>query len=251
MIKNTRSKIIEIMENKPIISVKELASLLNVTDMTIRRNLDELADMGFVRREHGIAILLTPARKTDYYTESAEHVLEKQAIGRAALSFIQNDSSIAIDSGTTTQALIEQIPEDLPLSVITPSLTGAMALSQKNNVQVLLPEGFLHHSNRSVLLSDTASLQKYHVDIAFMSCRAFRPPIGAFEMTPTLASTKIALSQIATRIILLADFSKWGINALCNTLPMQKIDVIITDNKAPESMIRYCREQKKEVLIAN
>ena len=192
MIKNTRSKIIEIMENKPIISVKELASLLNVTDMTIRRNLDELADMGFVRREHGIAILLTPARKTDYYTESAEHVLEKQAIGRAALSFIQNDSSIAIDSGTTTQALIEQIPEDLPLSVITPSLTGAMALSQKNNVQVLLPEGFLHHSNRSVLLSDTASLQKYHVDIAFMSCRAFRPrrpPMSLPDAPPKVSSS--------------------------------------------------------------
>ena len=73
MKKERHARIIEIMQNQNIITIKDLAQQLNCTEMTVRRNLDELQNMNFVKRERGYAILLQPAKDTDYYVESGEH----------------------------------------------------------------------------------------------------------------------------------------------------------------------------------
>ncbi|MDD3795092.1 MAG: DeoR/GlpR family DNA-binding transcription regulator [Lachnospiraceae bacterium] len=245
------SKIIELMENKNVISIKELAEKLECTEMTVRRNLDELQKMNFVKREHGYAYLLSPAQSTDYYVEIQENSKEKKAIAAAAFTYLQPHASICLDSGTTVQELVDLIPDNFPLSVITPSLTAAMSLSGKKEVQVLLPGGFLHHSNRSLLLDDIAALQKYQVDLAFLSCRSFRIPGGTFEHSQTLTTTKRALASIATRRILLLDYSKWNVSSICSSVTLDHIDIIITDNKAPEESIQAAVDLGKEILIVN
>lgn len=245
------AKIIEIMEKKNTISIKELAEKLGCTEMTVRRNLDELQKKDFVRREHGYAYLLTPAKSTDYYVEIQEHALEKKAIAAVALSYIKPMSSICLDSGTTIQQMAEQLPDDLPLSVITPSLTAALSLSSKKEVQVLLPGGFLHHSNRTLLLEDVNALQKYQMDLAFLSCRSFQVPGGAFEHSQIMTTTKRALASIAARRILLLDYSKWNVSSICNSVSLEDLDIIITDNKAPEKSVKEAAELGKEILIVN
>lgn len=245
------AKIIELMEKKNVISIKELAQELGCTEMTVRRNLDELQKKEFVRREHGYAYLLTPAKSTDYYVEIQENALEKKAIAAAALTYLTPGNSICLDSGTTIQQMVEQLPEGLPLSVITPSLTAALTLSSKKEVQVLLPGGFLHHSNRTLLLEDTGVLQKYQVDLAFLSCRSFQVPGGAFEHSQTMTTTKRALASIASRRILLLDYSKWNVSSICNSIPLSALDVIITDNKAPEKSVQEAAALGKEILIVN
>ena len=85
MKKERHARIIEIMQNQNIITIKDLAQQLNCTEMTVRRNLDELQNMNFVKRERGYAILLQPAKDTDYYVESGEHEREKRAIATIAL----------------------------------------------------------------------------------------------------------------------------------------------------------------------
>lgn len=76
--KERHSKIIEIMENKNVISIKELAEQLNCTEMTVRRNLDELQQMNFIKRERGYARLLKTAQPTDYYVQIEENAKEKK-----------------------------------------------------------------------------------------------------------------------------------------------------------------------------
>ena len=154
MKKERHARIIEIMQNQNIITIKDLAQQLNCTEMTVRRNLDELQNMNFVKRERGYAILLQPAKDTDYYVESGEHEREKRAIATIALQYIHPSQSICMDSGTTIQQLITMLPMTMPLSVITPSLVGALALSDNTNIQVLIPSGVMHHTNRSILISD-------------------------------------------------------------------------------------------------
>ena len=88
MKKERHARIIEIMQNQNIITIKDLAQQLNCTEMTVRRNLDELQNMNFVKRERGYAILLQPAKDTDYYVESGEHEREKRAIATIALQYI-------------------------------------------------------------------------------------------------------------------------------------------------------------------
>jgi len=120
--------------------------------MTIRRNLDKLQEMNFVKRERGYAVLLKPAQPTDYYVQIGEHKEEKEAIAIAALKYIRPYQTICIDSGTTTQLLVETLPENIHLSVITTSLTASMTLSNNENIQVLIPTGFLHHKTVPLFL---------------------------------------------------------------------------------------------------
>lgn len=251
MIKERHSKIIEIMERQNTISIKELAEKLNCTEMTVRRNLDELQEMNFVKRERGYAILLKPAQPTDYYTQIGEHKQEKIAIAIAALAYIHPYQTICLDSGTTVQLLVDMLPGDIHLSVITPSLTASMSLSNNENIQVLIPTGFLHHKNRSLILADPDSMKHYQADVAFLSCRSFRVPGGAFEHTQSLTATKKALAAIAQKRILLVDYSKWGTNSLCNSFPLEHIDIIITDNKAPKDSVNKIVELGKEIIIVN
>lgn len=245
------SKIIEIMQNQNVISIKELAAKLGCTEMTVRRNLDELQKQNFVRREHGYAHLLTSAQSTDYYQEIRENAAEKKAIAKAAINYIQPFSSVCLDSGTTVQAMIELIPDDFPMSVITPSLTAAMALSSKKNIQVLVPGGFLHHTNRSLLFQNEQALSQYHTDVAFLSCRSFQIPGGSFEHSQTLTSTKRALASISTKRILLLDYSKWNVSSICNSIPLEDLDVIITDSKAPAESIKEVAERGIELIVTD
>lgn len=251
MKKEKHARIIEIMQKQNMISIKELAEKLNCTEMTVRRNLDELQNMNFVKRERGYALLLQPAKDTDYYVESGEHEHEKRAIASIALQYIQPSQNICVDSGTTTQQLINLLPKTMPLSIITPSLAASMTLSDYPNIQVLIPGGVMHHSNRSILISDPEWLSQFQADIAFLSCRAFRIPGGAFEHSQTLTSTKRALASIAQKKILLIDYSKWNVHSLCNSLKLTDLDIIITDNKAPLELVELAAQQKIEILIVN
>ncbi len=244
------ARIIEIMENKTAVSVKELAEKLGCTEMTARRNLDELQAQGFVKREHGYAHLLRAAASTDYYEEIRENSEEKKAIAKAALGWIHPGASVCLDSGTTIQCLVEQLPDNMPLSVITPSLTAAMDLSNKKQIQVLIPGGLLHHSNRSLLIDEQA-LRQYHADIAFLSCRSFQLPGGTFEHSHSLITTKRALASIAKTRILLLDHTKWNVSSICNCIPLDQIDILITDSKAPAENLQKAAELGKEIWVVD
>ncbi|MCI1209118.1 MAG: DeoR/GlpR family DNA-binding transcription regulator [Treponema sp.] len=239
------------MQTRNIISIKELSNLLNCTEMTVRRNLDKLQEMNFIKREHGYAVLLKNAEETDYYVQIEENKKEKEAIASIALQYLVPFESICLDSGTTIQQMVSMIPPNMPLSVITSSLTAAMTLSNNSNVQVLLPAGFLNHANRSILFVEPERIAKYKADIAFISCRAFRVPGGAFEHTQTLTATKKALASIATKRILLLDYSKWDVNSLCNSISLENLHTIITDDKAPAESVKKAAEFGTEIIVVD
>lgn len=247
---NRHAQIIEIMEQKNTISIHELAERLGCTEMTVRRNLDQMQEQNLVKREHGYAYLLKDARQTDYFEEIHENEDDKKKIASLALTYIRPNMSICLDSGTTVQQLVNLIPENMPLSVITPSLAAAMRLSSREMVQVMMPGGFLHHSNRSLLIDDPAALGKYRADLAFISCRSFQLPGGTFEHTQALTNTKRALASIAQKKILLMDHSKWNVSSIFNCIPLEQLDVIITDSKTPAEYIQRVKDLGKEILVA-
>ena len=246
-----QAKIIEIMQRKNPISVKDLSIELECTEMTVRRNLDQMQEKGLLKREHGYAYLLDATKVTDYYAEENEHVKEKEVIASLAVRFIKTGMGICMDSGTTIQKLVDIIPDHYELSVITPSLIAAFALAKRKQIQVLMPGGFLHHANRSLLLDDTASLKKFHMDLAFISCRSLQIPGGTFEYNQSLTYTKRSLAAIAEKKILLLDYSKWNVSSIFSCIPLDQIDLIISDDKTPASCIADTERTGKELLIVS
>ena len=251
MKKKKHSQIIELLENKNVMSIRELAEQLNCTEMTVRRNLDELQEMHFVKRERGFATLLGLAKPTEYLEQSAEHAPEKKAIARAAFSYIKEGDVICLDSGTTTQQLVLAFPKDYSLSLITTSLEAAVALAEHKNIQVMLPGGQMHHRNRSILIENPEEMKRFSSDVAFLSCRSLRIPGGAYEHSQALTATKKALAAIAAKRILLLDHSKWGVSSLCSSIRLEDIDVIITDTAAPSDSVEEARTHGIEVVLVS
>lgn len=251
MKKERHAKIIEILENQMICTPKELALLLNCSEMTIRRDLNELEHLDLIRRKHGCAFLLKSSRPTYFHEQMDEHQYEKEAIAKAALSFVHPYSVICIDSGTTAHTVARFLPDNIPLSVITSNLMTAIELSNRENIQVCLTGGMMYHRTRSIMIDSPESLTRHTADIAFISARAFRIPGGAFEHTYPLVETKKTLVSIAKKTVLLIDHTKCEHTSLCNSIPLQQIDVIITDNKAPVEIIQKAVGLKKEVIVVD
>ena len=247
---NRHHKIIEIMEKHGTASVHDLAASLGCTEMTIRRNLDQLQEQGIVKREHGYAYLLKAPRShsNEQFRRYNDYVSEKKAIAGKAFSMIRPGMSICLDSGSTIQYLVEMLPKEFPLSVITSSLNAAMTLCERPDIQILMPGGFLHHRNRSLLVDDADELQRYKSDIAFIACRSFQLPGGTFEYSQELTNTKRALVSVASQTVLLLDHSKWNVSSIMNCIPLEQIDIIITDDQAPADLIRRTEEHGIKVF---
>ena len=243
--------ILSIMEKQHTVSVHQLAQELGCTEMTVRRNLDQLQEQGLIKREHGYAYLIRPSVQTAYDEKHAEHMAEKRAIARAALDLIRPGMNICLDSGTTIQQLVELIPQDFPLQVITSSLPAAMTLSDHKSIQILMPGGFLHHRNRSLLIDDADELQRYRSDISFIACQSFQIPGGTFEYSQTLTNTKRALASVAKKNVLLLDHSKWNVSSIFHCIPLEQIDTIITDDQTPAEQLEQIRDYGKELLLVS
>lgn len=251
MKKDRHAQIIELLENQMVCTPKELSELLNCSEMTIRRDLNELENMNLIRRKHGCAFLVKAAKPNYFHEQIDEHQYEKEAIAKAALQFVHPYNVICIDSGTTAHTVSRFLPDNIPLSVITPNLMTALELSNKENIQTYVIGGMLYHRTKSIMTDSRESLAQHPADVAFISARAFRIPGGAFEHTYPLVETKKALVSLARKIVLLIDHTKCEHTSLCNSIPLNQIDVIITDNKTSPEIIQKSIGLGKEVIIVD
>lgn len=251
MKKDRHAKIIELLEAQMVCNSKELAQALNCSDMTVRRDLNELEHIGLIRRKHGCAFLVKDAKPNYFHEQIDEHQYEKEAIAKAALQFVRPYSVLCIDSGTTAHTFSRFLPRDIPLSVITSNLMTAVELSDKENIQTYVIGGMLFHRTKSIMTDASELLARHPADVAFISARAFRIPGGAFEHTYPLVETKKALVSIARKTVLLIDHTKCEHTSLCNSIPLNQIDVIITDNKTSPEIIQKAVGLKKEVIIVD
>ena len=248
---NRHAKIIELLESQMVCTSKELSQLLNCSEMTIRRDLNELEQMNLVHRKHGCAFLAKNAKPNYFHEQIDEYQHEKEAIAKAALQFVHPYNVLCIDSGSTAHTVSRFLPDNIPLSVITPNLMTAIELSNKENIQTYIIGGMLFHRTKSIMTDTSALLSKHPADVAFISARAFRIPGGAFEHTYPLVETKKALVSIAKKTVLLIDHTKCEHTSLCNSIPLNQIHVIVTDNKTSPEIIQKAVGLKKEVIIVN
>ncbi|MBO5520191.1 MAG: DeoR/GlpR transcriptional regulator [Eubacterium sp.] len=252
MKKDRSAKIMELLENHIVCTPAELALQMNCSEMTIRRDLASLEKLNLIHRKHGCAYLTQHSLPSRFQTQLDEQRYEKEAIASAAVRFyVRQHMIISLDTGTTTHAIARFLPDNMQLSVITPNLYTALELSDMENIQTYLLGGVVYAKSKSVIIDTEPADYGRTSDIAFVSTRAFRIPGGAFEHTYPLVETKRRLVANAKKTILLFDHTKCSYNSLCNSVPLNKIHGIITDNKTPEELIRKAVNLKKDVIVVD
>jgi DeoR/GlpR family transcriptional regulator of sugar metabolism len=252
MLKDVRLKsIIELLGTVGAISISELADRMDASMMTIRRDLDILEKEGVVRKMHGGAVLVSSdAVQPTYHERVAELQTEKNRIGKAAAAMIKPGSIALFDAGTTPLAVVGHIPADLEFTAITTGLMTATELCGKTSANVICIGGNIHPTSYSAVNYFAIDmLSHFHADIAFISTKSVSLPEGLFETQLPLIEIKRKLVSVSDKVVLLADSRKFSTKALCMSIPMEDIDVVITDDKVSSEVVEQMKGLGKEMVV--
>jgi len=229
-------KIVELVNERGSIRVSELSELLGVTEETIRRDLDRLEKDGKLRRSHGGAVSIREQSQPEipFGEREITNAEEKKRIAAEAIRLIRPHDRILLDASTTAWYMARILP-DVPLTVLTNSVKVAVELAGKERVRVISTGGQLANRSLSYVgpMAERA-LDEYHVDKAFLSCKGVHPDYGLSESNELQARVKQKMADIADEIILLADTSKFGVQAFARFAAPDRVSLIITDSRLPE-----------------
>jgi len=236
-------KIVQLVNERGSIRVTELSELCQVTEETIRRDLDRLEQAGRLRRSHGGAVSIKDQQpEIPYFEREVSHAEEKKRIAQEAIKLIEPRDRIVLDASSTAWYMASHLP-DIPLTVLTNSIKVAMELSTKEKIEVISTGGLLAQRSLSYVgpLAER-SLDAYHVDKAFFSCKGVHVERGVSESNELQARIKQQMIGIADHAVLLSDASKFGMRAFTHVADIHQIGTIITDNNLPEDIMQQLRE---------
>jgi DeoR family fructose operon transcriptional repressor len=214
------------------VDVASLATTLDVTPETVRRDLTVLERHGLVRRVHGGAI---PVEQLGFEPGLAqrEGLLsgEKDRIAKAALEELPAGGAIILDAGTTTVRLAELLPTDRELTVVTHALPVATVLATRPGITLHLVGGTVR--GRTLAAVGTWALRELadiHVDTAFLGTNGLSVEHGLTTPDLAEAAVKRALVTAARRTVVLADHTKLGRADFAQVAPLEQVDTLVTDS---------------------
>lgn len=248
-----RTTIRELLEENGRVSVEDLTLRFGVSNVTIRNDLTALEELGLLRRTHGGAIAFSADDSradllfADRQTTQAE---EKIRIGQAAARLVRDGDIIALDNGTTANFIAQYLTECHDLTVITNGLAVALELENKPGITVMVTGGSIHSGSMALVGEWTRNnLSTINIDKAFMSCKGISATEGLTDVNSFIVETKRALVASARQTIAVADYTKWGRKSFATFAPVGKIDVAITDDKAPHESVTATRAQGVDVIL--
>lgn len=217
------------------VSLRELARVVQTSEVTVRRDVRALEAEGLLDRRHGGAVLPGGfTRESGFPQKSHLATAEKTAIADLAAGFVEEGEAVVVGAGTTTQELARRLARIPGLTVVTNSLLVAQALAHANRVEVVMTGGTLRGSNYALVGSGAEqSLQGLRVSRAFLSGSGLTAERGLSTSNMLSASVDRALVQAAAEVVVLADHSKLGTDTMFQTVPTDVITRLITDEPPP------------------
>jgi DeoR/GlpR family transcriptional regulator of sugar metabolism len=252
MLKSARqTQIRRLVEENGQISVTELNQLLEVSEATIRRDLEQLADQGWLKRTHGGAVRIEPAPvEPPIKQRMTENAAEKARIGRLAAGLVREGDTIFLGSGSTVQAMIPYLLELNELTVITNSLPVINQMA-RTTVELIVIGGMFRTSEQSMVghVAEQA-IREFRADHTFMGIPSIDIVHGLTSDFLPEAVTDRAILDIAPHCVIVADYSKFNRVSSVFLVPVTSANTVVTDDKTPASTILEMREMGVEVLIA-
>jgi len=246
-----RQEVLSTVRAGQTVETATLAKRFGVSEMTIRRDLDELADRGLLRRVRGGAVQARPLRYEPPFDESRiERVEQKARVGVAAAELVGPGATVIIDIGTTALQLARHIHGRPGLTVVTNNLAVYEELVTDEAIDILLLGGLVRRNYRSLVGFLTAdSLQGIQADLAFIGISGIGHDLSLLDTTAEEIPAKRAMLRAAKRVVLLADGAKFWGGGLGRVAGIDDLDVLITTSDAPQDRLAAVREHDVEVRV--
>ncbi len=246
--------IFNILKESPTASIKELAGRLGISQSTVRRDLDELAAQGMIRRVFGGAILENHDwNEPPFELREVLHSREKEKICRRTAELITDGDIVFIDGGTTTRFIVPYLASKKNLAVVTCGLNVAYELNRLENVTTYVVGGELHpdsHSISGALASVVLDVYNIRCTKALITANAVSAQHGATNRILDRIQLKRKGMEISQKSFILVDGSKVGAIAIGQIAPITDFSALITDASAPEAEIAAIRALGVDVHIA-
>ena len=235
-----QAKITQFIEVDEEVSVPELAKRFDVSEMTIRRDLDSLAEQGRIIRTHGGAAAAGRVSFEFGFLKKRKSLQnEKDEIGRLAAGRISDGQSVILDSGTTTLAVARALRGRRDLTVITSSLPIASELQYQSAINVLLLGGYLRSGSPDLSGGLTErNLDALRVDVAFLGADGVESDGSVYNEAPDIAHMLTRMAASAAVVYVVADHSKLARRALMGYGNVKEWEGLITDSDADPGLVK-------------
>ncbi|GAQ24925.1 DeoR/GlpR family DNA-binding transcription regulator [Tepidanaerobacter syntrophicus] len=247
-----QQKILELLEKNSSIKVKELAKMFDVSESTIRRDLQEMEEKQLLKRTHGGAVGIKKMIFEPTFKEKEDKSQrEKSIIAKTAASLIEDNDTIILDSGTTTLEIARCL-EAKDITVITNSIDIASELSERDDVELVITGGSLRKKTRAMVGHIAEStIRNFRVDKAFIGANGISVKEGITTPNFIEAQTKRAMMEVADKVYIVADASKF--NQVCFSVisSIREVTAIITSGDLDEEVIKEFEDAGGKIIIKN
>lgn len=247
-----QESIMEILRNMGSVTVSVLAERLNVSEVTIRKDLNMLEKSNMLYRAHGSAILIDPYMKDRHVNEKEQFfAAEKRSIGRFAANLITPHDTILIASGTTMMAFAREIVAKEHLTAITAAINVAMILAKDSKVDIIQLGGVLRNSSVSAVGPFAEQmLANFACSKLFIGVDGIDLDYGLTTTNMLEASLNRVMIDSVQKVIVLADSSKFGRKGFSKICDIEAVNQIITDSNISDRMYNTIVDAGIEVSIA-
>jgi len=245
-------ELLQIIEKRKTVSIRTLASLAQVSELTIRRDIRTLEEKNQVRNIRG-TVFFNSDDTGDHYTLSMaanQHTREKKAIGAYAASLIQPGELVIIDNGSTTEQLAASIPPSMEATVLCYNMNVLNNLYKKPRISLIFCGGYFHP--QTLMFESPESLEiikRTRANKVFVSAAGVHKMLGVTCASEYELANKREIIKAGAERILLVDSSKFGVITPCFVSEITDFEMIVTDSGISQQWADYIREKGIKLVI--
>ncbi|MET8948977.1 DeoR/GlpR family DNA-binding transcription regulator [Streptomyces sp. NPDC004542] len=247
-------ELLRLLRSTGVLSIRELTARLDVSHMTVRRDIAALEKSGQVVSVQGGVRLTDWTGHAPPRERASRAVLElprKQAIARTAAGLVEDGMTVFVDAGTTCQAVVPFLAVRKDLTVVTNDFHAAIALCGLPDVRSIHTGGEIDVSSGSSSGPLAArAVGAVNIDLGFLSTGSWDLARGVTSPSTDKVLLKQTVMRAASSVALLADSTKWGIVERFNVTPLGELDTVVTDDGLPPGVVDRVTEEGPTVLLA-
>lgn len=245
-----RQEILRRVDQTGRVSVGELSQQLGVSEVTIRADLQALAERNLIVRTHGGAIPTGGMYDLALALRRQRQVQEKSRIGQAGAALVLDGDAIFLDSSSTALAIVQHLKDHRYLTIITNSLAIAQEMQDTPSIRVVMAGGTLQRETASLIgLDGLEMLRKFNIQKGFFGAHGLNLPEGLTDVSADEAEVKRALVEMCRQTIAVLDATKWGRVGLASFARPEQINTVITDADAPADLVESVRAMGIDVIV--
>ena len=247
-----RNKTIKLLKDNGQVSVTELSKMLNVSEVTIRKDLYYLEKQNFLIRTHGGAMKNDYLVHDQHFEEKGkQYSAEKRRIGEVAAQMVEDGESLMLDAGSTVMQIARNLHNKKGLIVLTPAINIALELIRIPEIQIMVMGGVLRNTSAAVVGSYAETMVKEHFcSKLFLAADGFDPSFGLTTTNAMEAHLNRMMIDSAQETIVVIDSSKFGRRGLSRICGIEHIDVVITDSGVSDNMKTMLKDSNIKIIVA-